>query len=206
MLDPRSRNEFETASSLSEFVQSYANQHAAALKAIDVGALNRALEALTSAATSGGRIYAIGNGGSAAISDHLCCDFTKGTNATGHPVLAAHSLNANIALYSAVANDFSFEQVFSTQIDFFGSSKDVLIAISSSGNSPNIIRAVEAAKEKGMVVIGLSGFGGGKLDKAADISLRVDVRNYGIVEDCHQSLMHIMAQVVARRRDGAISW
>lgn len=205
-MDPRFRNEYGSPSSLADFIGDYADRYAAALKSVDADALNRTLAVISSAANNGRNIYVIGNGGSAAIADHLCCDFTKGTHTSTHPSLRAHSMCANGSLYSAIANDFSFEEVFSKQIEFFGSKGDVLIAISSSGNSANIIRGVQAAQTAGMIVIGLSGFNGGKLSKIADISLQIPVNNYGIVEDCHQSLMHIMAQVTALRRDIAIQW
>jgi len=205
-MDPRFKNEYGSSRSLAEFICNYADRYAAALKSVDAGALDRALAAISSAAANGRKILTIGNGGSAAIADHLCCDFTKGTHTNTHPTLAAHSMGANGALYSAIANDFSFAEVFSKQIEFFGCKGDVLVAISSSGNSANIVRGVEAAQKAGMVVIGLSGFSGGKLSKIADISLHIPVNNYGIVEDCHQSLMHIMAQVIALRRDISIQW
>jgi D-sedoheptulose 7-phosphate isomerase len=154
------------------------------------------------AAHAGGRVFAIGNGGSAAIADHLSCDLTKGTHASGHPVVDTSSMVSNVALYSAIANDFGFEKVFETQVNFLGKPGDVLIAISSSGNSANIVNAVEAAHARGMGTIGLSGFRGGKLRDAAQVSLYVDANNYGIVEDAHQALMHILAQYIACHRDG----
>ena len=146
----------------------------------------------------------IGNGGSAAIADHLCCDLVKGTHVDGHPTIEVGSLTSNVALYSAIANDFGFENVFSTQIKFLGKEGDVLIAISSSGNSANIIQAVESAHALGMTSIGLSGFKGGPLKENAHIPLHVDAQNYGIVEDAHQSMMHILAQFIAGRRDAGI--
>lgn len=205
-MDPRFKNEFEAVDSLADFIRSYADRAAAALKSVDPGALGKALHILSSAANDGRHIYTAGNGGSAAIADHLCCDMTKGTDADGHPPIMTHSMGANGPLNTALANDFSFDDVFSKQIAYFGRKGDVLIAISSSGNSSNIVRAVEAAREKGMSVIGLSGFDGGELSRLADISLHVPAMNYGIVEDCHQSLMHIIAQVTALRRDASIRW
>lgn len=204
--DPRHRNEFAQSSSLSEFVGSYAARYERAMNGVDMAALEKAISMVSEAAANGKQIYSIGNGGSAAISDHLCCDFTKGTHADNHPTVAAQSMNANMALYSAIANDFGFEQVFERQVDFLGSEGDVLIAISSSGNSENIIKAVHSARARGMGTIGLSGFSGGELAKVSDVSLYAAENNYGIVEDCHQSIMHVMAQVIAQRRDGAISW
>jgi phosphoheptose isomerase len=129
---------------------------------------------------------------------------TKGTHVHGTPTVSSFSLSANMALYSAIANDYGFENVFSTQIEFHTHPGDLLIAISSSGNSPNIIRAVTKAKENGVKTIGMSGFKGGELVTVADISLYVGAHNYGIVEDAHQALVHILAQFIAKCRDQAV--
>jgi D-sedoheptulose 7-phosphate isomerase len=104
---------------------------------------------------------------------------------------------------SYIANDYGFEQVFETQIGFFARPGDVLVAISSSGNSPNIINAVERAKRTGAFVAGFSGFSGGKLAELSDTCVYVASNNYGIVEDVHQAVMHIIAQYIACRRDNA---
>ena len=112
-------------------------------------------------------------------------------------------MTSNVALYTAIANDYGFENVFGTQLDFFGREGDLLIAISSSGNSPNILNAVTAAKDRGMFVAGFSGFSGGKLKDMVDASIYVGIDNYGIVEDAHQAVMHVIAQYIAGRRDKA---
>ena len=200
--DPRFRNAACDTSSIQAYLHDYAGRLQGALAGVDGEALDRACRLIVSAAEGGRRIYAIGNGGSAAIADHLCCDWVKGTHTRDHPNIDTISMVSNVALYSAIANDFGFEQVFSRQVQFVGRAGDVLVAISSSGNSPNIIAGVEAAATAGMRTIGLSGFDGGKLRAAADIALHVDVHNYGIVEDAHQALMHVIAQYVAHDRDG----
>lgn len=201
-LDPRHRNERCDTSSIAAYLGDYAERLKDALLTVDTDALDAAREAVEGAAAAGRRIYAIGNGGSAAIADHLCCDWVKGTHCHGHPVVDSTSMTSNVALYSAIANDFGFEQVFSKQVDFLGREGDVLVAISSSGNSPNIMAAIDMAHARGMKTIGLSGFAGGKLNDGAQISLYVNANNYGIVEDAHQALMHILAQYIAAHRDG----
>ena len=199
--DPRSRNCAFDMSSMSTFMDGYAAQVSMALAAVDRVQLTAAQNALTQAADKGNAIFAIGNGGSAAIADHLVCDLAKGTHHEHHPPLRAQSMTSNVALYSALANDMGFEQVFSSQMDLFGRPGDVLIAISSSGQSPNILKAVSAARDLGMTVIGLSGFSGGRLRHEAHISLHVPIDNYGVVEDAHQSIMHVIAQYTAALRD-----
>lgn len=199
--DPRHKNAVFNSSSIATYLTDYAEALAFAIKAVDVDALDRARELVEGAAKGGKRIFAVGNGGSAAIADHLCCDWTKGTHCEGHPTIQSFSLTSNVALYSAIANDYGFEKVFSTQVEFFGQEGDVLIAISSSGNSPNILEAVVRAHSLKMSTIGLSGFKGGKLKDAAQVALYVPVDNYGIVEDAHQALMHVLAQYIAIGRD-----
>jgi D-sedoheptulose 7-phosphate isomerase len=200
-LDPRFKNEQCDRASVGAYLADYAERLKSGLLSVEPDAMQRALSALQKAAANGKRIYAVGNGGSAAIADHLCCDLTKGTHSTQHPVVDTRSLVSNVALFSAVANDFGFENVFSAQLRLFGGMGDVLIAVSSSGNSANIVNAIQMAHELGMVTIGLSGFSGGALKSVAQISLHVDVNNYGIVEDAHQALMHVLAQYICCDRD-----
>jgi D-sedoheptulose 7-phosphate isomerase len=201
--DPRSRNRIFDSRSISSFMDGYVTLLARSLEAVDREQLQAAQAVLEAAAQTGNAIFAIGNGGSAAIADHLVCDLAKGAHHERHPPLRAQSMTSNVALYSAMANDTGFEQVFAGQVSLFGRPGDVLIAISSSGESPNIINAVSAAKRLGMTVIGLSGFAGGRLRQAADISLHVPADNYGIVEDAHQSIMHVIAQYTSTLRDQA---
>lgn len=203
-VDPRYRNETFDTSSIGAYLLSYSARLKVALDGLDQTMLARASAAIEAAAVGGRRVFAVGNGGSAAIADHLCCDFTKGTHAPGHPIVDATSLTANVALYSALANDFGFESVFSRQLGFIGRAGDVLLAISSSGNSANILAAVDTARDQGLTTIGLSGFSGGALRDAVDVSLHIDVANYGIVEDAHQAIMHIMAQYIACARDSVV--
>ena len=191
------------ASEVGDFLANYRADLNAALAGVDTGALARAMDAVADLVDRGGRIYSLGNGGSAAIADHLCCDWTKLTEVDGVPNILSTSLTANMPLYSAFANDVSFAEVFARQLRLFGKPGDLLVAISSSGNSDNIVRAAEEAKALGMTVIGLTGFSGGRLRTTADISLHVAFDNYGVVEDAHQALMHVIAQrLLAYRNSG----
>ena len=156
--------------------------------------MTRAGDILAKAARDGRRIYSCGNGGSASIANHLVCDCLKGsrTDSTIRPMV--HSLSSPIELITAIANDMSVTEIFSYQLQSLGKKDDVLISISSSGTSPNIVEALKTAKSLGMTTIAMSGFGGGESRTLADVSLHVPADNYGMVEDAHQSLMHILAQ------------
>ncbi|MDM8353764.1 D-sedoheptulose-7-phosphate isomerase [Brevundimonas diminuta] len=139
-------------------------------------------------------IFSCGNGGSAAISNHLLCDCLKGVQAGTSLKPRVHSLSSAPELMSAIVNDIGVEEMFALPLRSLGRPDDVLVAISSSGTSPNIVSAVRTAHDKGMKVLSLTGFDGGPVASEADISLHVAASNYGVIEDIHQSLMHILAQ------------
>ena len=202
MNNPGDKNELFEMTSISMFLAGYASRLREALVAVDAATLDRARSAIEQAGTRGNHVYAIGNGGSAAIADHLCCDLTKGTDLHGCNPIISSSLTANMPLYSAIANDLEFAEVFAAQLGYFGKRGDILLAISSSGNSDNILRGVSRARELEMTTIGLSGFSGGALRDLVDISLHVPADNYGVVEDAHQALMHVIAQFITARRKG----
>jgi len=141
-----------------------------------------------------GIIYACGNGGSAAIANHLLCDFHKGVQ-TGTPRKPrVVSLSAPLELITAIANDISYDEVFIYQLRTMARPGDLLITISASGNSENVVRAAMWAKANGVPTIGMTGFSGGRVADVADVVIHVDSQNYGIVEDVFQSMMHVIAQ------------
>jgi len=183
------------------YVRQYASQVQDALEQVSESALDEAFRVISTAVNENHRVFVAGNGGSAAIADHLCCDWTKGTHSPGLPPLRTHSLASNVPVLTAIANDFGYDAVFSRQLELLANPGDILLLISSSGNSPNIVAALDAAKVMGMTTIGLSGFSGGVLAERADVSLHVPYSNYGLVEDCHQMLMHTFGQLFVRRRE-----
>jgi len=198
-------NKTFSSENITDYLQEYVLNLQNAIAKIDTHQLEKVLQKLAEVTSRGQQIYVCGNGGSAAIADHLCCDWSKGTYFKNIPSLKTQSLSANVALLTACANDFGFEHSFSQQLEMFGQKGDALVAISSSGNSANILAAVQKAKEKSMTVIGLSGFSGGKLKDACDYSLFVPFNNYGVVEDAHQILMHVLGQFFALQRGEAKS-
>ncbi len=176
------------------YAREYFQRMAAAAATIDPSAVTAAGELIAATIHANGRIYSCGNGGSAAIANHLVCDCLKGirTNTSLRPKV--HSLSTTVELITAIVNDIGSEEMFSFQLESMGEPGDLLIAISSSGSSPNIVRTLKRAREMGMRTIAMTGFSGMPSRELADVSLHVDCDNYGIVEDLHQSLMHILAQ------------
>lgn len=164
----------------------------------------RAADTICKAIKERRNIYTVGNGASAAIAQHWACDYTKGcSNVTEDKFFKVKviSLAANIPLMTAISNDISYDEVYSYQLERIGSPGDVLITISSSGNSPNIVRAIEVAMKEKMHVITLTGFDGGKSKELADdymngVNLHVECPEYEAAEDCHQAIMHMIAKYI----------
>jgi phosphoheptose isomerase len=149
---------------------------------------------LLSAFSERKNVFVMGNGGSASISNHICCDHLKGIRADSHLFPRVYSLSSNFSLISAVANDIGYKDIFSYQLQSLAEDGDLCWLVSSSGNSQNIISAANAAKTIGMKIIAFVGFDGGELKDLSDFIIHVKSYNYGIVEDVHQQIMHAIAQ------------
>jgi D-sedoheptulose 7-phosphate isomerase len=197
--DPRRLNCQFSLESIEGHVKGYADALTSALLSIDWHQLDLAVAEIECVRMRRARLWVAGNGGSAAIADHLLCDWVKGTFIASETPIHVHSLVSNTALLTACANDFGYDVSFARQIEMQAQPGDVLICISSSGNSANILAALRKASSMGLKTIALTGFGGGESAKLADINLHVAARNYGVVEDCHQILMHNIAQYIYGR-------
>jgi D-sedoheptulose 7-phosphate isomerase len=182
-----------------EFVAHYRTGLAQCHDELSVERLERVAEILLRAQREGRRVFFLGNGGSATTATHMAVDFGKGTALAGLPRLRAISLTDNVGMITAWANDANYEAVFKEQLENLLESLDIVIAISASGNSPNVLKAVEFGRKRGAVTIGLIGFGGGKLKDLVDIDITVSSQNYGQVEDFHLTLFHILSQYLRER-------
>jgi D-sedoheptulose 7-phosphate isomerase/D-glycero-D-manno-heptose 1,7-bisphosphate phosphatase len=182
------------------FGSAYAGELAKAFGTIDMAKVAKAAELLNDAYDRDASVFACGNGGSASIANHLQCDHVKGVRNGTQLTTRVFSLSTNIELFSAVANDLGFDAVFEYQLQSLARSGDVLIVVSSSGRSPNIVRALEWANAHGMPTIALTGFSGGAAKELASVSVHVRSDNYGIIEDAHQACMHLLAQFVRQSR------
>lgn len=187
-------------SSIAVYFDAYAAQLAQAAASVDRAALERAQDILGQAIGLGHQVFSCGNGGSAAISNHLVCDHVKGISADTGLRPRVQSLSACMEMVTAIANDISYAEVFSYQLSMASRPGDVLITISSSGDSENIVRAIAWAKANDVSTISLTGFAGGRSAAMADVNLHVAADNYGVVEDMHQSLMHVLAQYIRQSR------
>ena len=198
------------ASTPGEFARDYLRRLKQVLDRLPLEALDRVVQAIEAAHASRRQIFIIGNGGSAATASHMMNDLNKGT--LGHspgqegssewPRFRVIALTDNVSLMTAWANDTDYNRVFSEPLRNLAQRGDLLVAISASGNSPNILAAVETAKEMGVQVIGLTGFGGGKLAKMAEVSFIVPSDDYGPVEDVHLILDHIITSYLREKLRG----
>ena len=188
-----SANEFDS------FVTDYYARFAQALTAFDKGPMKDVLDVFDRVTAARGTIWIAGNGGSAAIADHTVCDCSKGTYVEGETPLRTISLSSNVPMLTALGNDIGYDVVFSEQLKYYLKDEDALLVVSSSGNSPNVVNACEYANAQGVPTIAFVGFTGGKLKDIATHVVHVDVQNYGIVEDTHQSLIHCLTQYMKAR-------
>jgi phosphoheptose isomerase len=183
-----------SAGHFADFFRAYKRSFAEALEAWDEAALERVARALAEVRDRGGTLLIAGNGGSAAVANHTECDASKGTHHDGQPRLISRSLAANPSVLTAIGNDIGFASIFERQVEYYGRPGDALLLVSSSGNSPNVVKACEVAKARGLLTIALVGFSGGALRNLADHCLYVASHNYGIVEDMHQASVHVVTQ------------
>lgn len=165
------------------------------IRNLDVESINAALNVLLETFENGNTVFVFGNGGSSATASHFQNDFNKGVSEHTEKKFNLQCLNDNMATLMAVANDIGFDEVFRFQLKGHIQPGDVIMAISGSGNSKNIINAVEYAKNQGCKIIGLTGFGGGKLKELSDVSLHAPVNSMQITEDIHMIFDHLMMSV-----------
>jgi phosphoheptose isomerase len=185
---------------VASYFAGYAKEAARAASSIESAAIDTAAAILLDAYQRGAAVFSCGNGGSASIANHLQCDHVKGVRTGTDLAPRVISLSANVELLTAIANDLAYEHVFSYQLQSQSAPGDVLLAISSSGRSANIVNALTWARDHGLRTIALTGFDGGKARAVAEVTIHVDGANYGIVEDLHQAIMHALAQYIRQSR------
>jgi len=162
------------------------------------GRIERIAKMLMDARKNGNTVYLIGNGGSGSTASHIACDMNKTSIIAGSPRFRAVSLVDNVPVILAWSNDVSYEDIFKEQLENFLQPSDIVIAVSGSGNSKNIIKAASFAKTKGAKIIGLTGFDGGKLKEYADECLIIPSNVMYRIEDMHLMINHILTSVFIR--------
>jgi D-sedoheptulose 7-phosphate isomerase len=175
---------------------------ATAVRALPTDSIAEVAEMLLDCYRRGGTVFPIGNGGSAATASHFACDLTKGTHQPNHPRFRVVALTDNVPLITAWGNDRNYECVFAEQLSALVREGDVVVLISASGNSPNVLAAAHAAREGGAQVVAFTGPTGGKVRDLADIYIPVDIQGMEPIEDGHLILCHsICVSLRARLRE-----
>lgn len=166
-----------------------------ALAAEQAPRIAQAAEILIECFARGGKVLLFGNGGSASDAQHLAAEWT-GRQRRERPALPALALTANSSDLTALGNDYGFERIFARQVEAHGRPGDVALAISTSGNSPNVLAAVEEARRRGLHVIGLVGKGGGKLAAHVDVAIVVPSGDTQRIQECHIAIAHVLGDLV----------
>ncbi len=198
-----------TIDSIETFAHSYFDELCKTLRSIPISQLEVIVQLLAKAMVERKRVFTAGNGGSAATALHMACDLSKtvlGDSYQDAQELRVVSLISNVSVISAWANDVSYDAIFAQQLSNMADPEDILIVISGSGNSRNIIAAVQMARQMGMVTIGFLGRDGGEVGKMVHHSVVIPNTKYGPIEDAHLALNHLITaylkEVLAKKSAG----
>jgi len=192
MINKKKSNEFV------KFFKNYTLTLSSTVDKINLKYLHEAANLILKTIKKNKFIYVCGNGGSAAIANHYICDYFKGLSKYTNLKAKIKSLNSDSYLISAISNDIAYDQIFKLQAERYMNKDDILILISSSGNSKNIKEVLRFCNKKKLRTIGFSNFSGGYLAKHANISIHSKIDNYGIGEDINHILMHLLMQFIAK--------
>jgi D-sedoheptulose 7-phosphate isomerase len=187
-------------------VREYLDRLVTTLERLPADAIESLSELLYRAYSDGKQVFILGNGGSASTASHMACDLGKNTIGPNMRRFRILSLNDNIPLLTALSNDLGYENVFAEQLQNLIQPGDVLIVLTGSGNSPNVLRAMEYARTQSAEVAALLGFGGGKAMELADLTVLVDSDDYGVVEDAHLIINHILVEHFRQRLQAECPW
>ncbi len=179
-------------------LRKYLEKEISAINSLDLESINTVMNVLENARSTGRRIFICGNGGSASTASHYCCDFNKGISENQDKKYSVECLNDNIPTMMAVANDIGYDEVFRYPLKCKMHENDLFIGVSGSGNSKNVINAMEYAKSIGGTTIAIVGYSGGRLKEMADYHIHVNIDDMQISEDIHMILDHLMMAVLTR--------
>ena len=188
-----------------EFIQDYISTLQLTMDQLPRQLISDVVELLQQARRRGSQVFILGNGGSASTASHFACDLAKNTRQEGLPHFRVIGLTDNMAMFSALANDEGYENVFSEQLASLVRPGDIVIAISASGNSKNVINAAEAAHKFEATVIGFTGFDGGRLGQLANININVNSNIIEHVEDIHLMLEHLIVRSIKDQVQTAVN-
>jgi D-sedoheptulose 7-phosphate isomerase len=174
----------------------YISSLQATMSQLSIEQIARVVEILRDARLNGRQVFIMGNGGSASTATHFVCDLAKNTRRTGLPHFRVIGLTDNMAIFSAYANDEGYERVFEAQLDNLINRDDIVIGISASGNSKNVLNAMNLARQRNAVTVGFTGFDGGSLKPLVDVNIHVESHVIEHVEDIHLMLEHMIVKTL----------
>ena len=186
---------------ISRYIDEYLELERKTLEAFDRDGARAVLDAMLEAHQSEGTIYVCGNGGSATTASHMATDYNKGVSEYVEKKFRFYSLTDNAATMMSIANDINYDEIFRFQLQGRLRPNDLVIGISGSGNSKNVVNALSYAKEQGVKTVALCGYNGGKMKEIADVSFHVRLNNIQIVEDMQMILNHLLMNVIQRLWD-----
>jgi D-sedoheptulose 7-phosphate isomerase len=175
-----------------EWADHYLAMHRRSLEAIDTSSVARLIDLVRECWLEDRQLFAFGNGGSAANASHFATDLGKGASDSMSRAFRVLSLNDNVSWLTALGNDYSYEDVFVRQLSTYARPGDLLLVLSVSGDSPNLVKAVDWANERGLKTIALTGGKRGRLAESAQLSIVIDDDHYGRVEDAHMAICHML--------------
>lgn len=178
-------------------LKEYLEREVAVIQKLDIESINTVLNVLEDARFAGKKVFICGNGGSAATASHYCCDFNKGINTNQKKKHNFECLNDNVPMMMAIANDIGYEEIFRYPLKNKMTPDDILIGISGSGNSQNVVNAMAYAKSIGGTTIAIVGYNGGRMKKMADYHVHVVIDDMQVSEDIHMILDHLMMHVLS---------
>jgi D-sedoheptulose 7-phosphate isomerase len=179
-----------------KIMQQYLGRVTSSVEKVSVGVIDESINVINNVSENGNSIWIAGNGGSAATASHFATDLSRCFNKNSKPIKSI-SLSDNSGLITAIANDFSFSEIFSKQITHLASPGDLFITLSASGNSSNIINGLKLAKANGLISMSLTGFDGGLAHKISDYSIHTptSMGDYGVAEDSHSIICHYISSI-----------
>jgi D-sedoheptulose 7-phosphate isomerase len=193
----------ESDPAIERYVRRYLDETEAALRdGFLADGIARAIPVLLKARDEGRTLFFFGNGGSASTASHMAQDIAKLTIAEGRKRFRTHALTDHMSVILAWANDSSFAEIYAEQVKSYGQPGDVAVGISGSGNSPNVLRALEEARKLGMTTVGFIGTGGGKMKALCDVPIIVPSTNMQHIEDLHHIMLHLVASYLRDEAPG----
>lgn len=186
-------------------IDSYFKRHQEAVNTIDINSVNAVAEAMLDTYNNNGTIYIFGNGGSASTASHICGDFIKGVSYGLPNRFKMVCFSDNITSMMAIANDISYDDIFIEPLKNFGAPKDLVIGISGSGNSTNVVKAFEYAQSQQIKTVAICGYAGGKIKAMADLNVHAAINDMEIAEDLHLAIFHAIKQALISKLKGSLN-